>query len=245
MSALRSQRRPNAKFIGPLCHRVGDHAVQPDGAEGQREPRKNAKDPRREMLLLPLGFISQASFEIMSATDLIRVNGPQLPAHGMLQREGRNLRTNQNLRALSHAERIGHVDGWSRGTSESIIAGVPGDAHNLEPSSSDIWRRQHCGGIAFETSRSQRVPNGIAIRKVALRQRTVDYGYMCTFVILGVAQNRLHAPAKCRRSLRVKELLSTSRCAGRNRGAGGSAGRTPSLRSPQLRATIMSGLPAR
>ena len=62
------------------------------------------------MLLLPLGFISEASFEIISATDLIRVNGPQLLAHGMLQREGRNLRANQNLRSLSHAECIGQVD---------------------------------------------------------------------------------------------------------------------------------------
>src|SRR4051812_50010130 len=129
------------------------------------------------MLLLPLGFISEASFEIISATDLIRVNGPQLLAYGMLQREGRNLRTNQNLRALSHAERIGHVDGWSRGTSESIIAGVPDDAHNLEPSSSDIWRRQHCGGISFQTSPSQRVAAGIAHRQAALRQRTGDYCY--------------------------------------------------------------------
>jgi hypothetical protein len=68
------------------------------------------------MLLLPLEFISEASFEIISATDLIRVNGPQLLAYGMLQREGRNLRANQNLRALSHAECIGYVDGWSRGT---------------------------------------------------------------------------------------------------------------------------------
>src|SRR5947207_11290583 len=141
------------------------------------------------MFLLPLGFIGEASFKIVSPTDLIRVNGPQLLAHGMLQREGRNLRTNQNLRALSHAERIGHVDGWSRGTSESIIAGVPDDAHNLEPGSSDIWRRQHRGGIAFETCRSQRVPNGIAIRKVALRQRTVDHGYVCALIILGVAPN--------------------------------------------------------
>src|SRR5690348_18422767 len=141
------------------------------------------------MLLLPLGFISEASFEIVSATDLIRVNGPHLLAHGVLQREGRNLRTNQNLRALSHAERIGHVDGWSGGTAESIIAGVPDDAHNLEPGSSDTWRRQHCGGIAFETRRSQRVPNGIAIRKVALRQRTVDHGYVCSVIILSVAPN--------------------------------------------------------
>src|SRR5579863_8370468 len=141
------------------------------------------------MLLLPLGFISEASFEINSVTDLIRVNGPQLLAHRIQQGKGRNLGANQNLRALSHAECIGHVDGWSRGTSESIIAGVPDDAHDLEPGSSDIWRRQHCGGIAFETSRSQGVPNGIAIRKVALRQRTVDHGYMCAFVILGVAPN--------------------------------------------------------
>ena len=42
------------------------------------------------MLLLPLGFISEESFEIKSATDLIRINGPQLLAYGMLQREGRN-----------------------------------------------------------------------------------------------------------------------------------------------------------
>src|SRR5579864_4754465 len=122
------------------------------------------------MLLLPLGFISEASFEIISIADLVRVTSPQLLAHGPLQREGRNLRANQNLRALSHAECIRHVDGWSRGTSESIIAGVPDDAHNLEPGSSDIWRRKDRGGIAFETSRSQRVSNGIAIRKVALRQ---------------------------------------------------------------------------
>src|SRR5436190_18709830 len=158
------------------------------------------------MFLLPLGFIGEPSFEIMSATDLIRVNGPQLLAHGMLQREGRNLRTNQNLRALSHAEGIGHVDGWSRGTTESIIAGVPDDAHNLEPGSSDIWRRQHCGRIAFETSRSQRVPNGIAIRKVALRQRTVDHGYMCPFVILGVAPN----PSLQHRNAQSREVLRTN-----------------------------------
>ncbi len=41
--------------------------MQPYGSENQGEPGKNAKNPRREMLLLPLGFISEASFEIISA----------------------------------------------------------------------------------------------------------------------------------------------------------------------------------
>ena len=83
VSALRAQRHTNPEFSGALCHCVGHHAVQPYSGESQGEPGKNAKDPRCEMLLLPLGFISEASFEIISATDLIRVNGPQLLAHRM------------------------------------------------------------------------------------------------------------------------------------------------------------------
>src|SRR5437763_15716388 len=106
------------------------------------------------MLLLPLGLISEESFEIKSTADLVRVNGLQLLANGTLQRKGRNLTANQNLRTLSHAECIGHVDGWSGSTAQSIVAGVPDDAHNLEPGSSDIRRREDRGGIAFETSRS-------------------------------------------------------------------------------------------
>ena len=47
--------------------------MQPYGSESQGEPGKNAENPGRDMLLLPLGFISEASFEIISATDLIRV----------------------------------------------------------------------------------------------------------------------------------------------------------------------------
>jgi len=83
--------------------------VQPYRGKSQGEPGKNPKNPSRDMLLLPLGFIGEESFEIKSATDLLRVNGSQLLAHGMLQRERWNLRVNQNLRALSHAECIGHV----------------------------------------------------------------------------------------------------------------------------------------
>ena len=61
----RAQRHTNPEFVGPLCHCVGHHAVQPYSGESQGEPGKNAKDPRCEMLLLPLGFISEASFEII------------------------------------------------------------------------------------------------------------------------------------------------------------------------------------
>ena len=65
MPALSTQRYANPKFLGALRYRIGHHAVEPHCSESQGQPGKYAKDPCRQVILLPLRLIGNPGVQIL------------------------------------------------------------------------------------------------------------------------------------------------------------------------------------
>jgi hypothetical protein len=65
ISALCAERHTNAKFVGPLRHRIRHHAVKTHCGQKQGEPRKEPENPSGQVLLLPFRLIRDPGVQIL------------------------------------------------------------------------------------------------------------------------------------------------------------------------------------
>ena len=140
MAALRAQGHANAEFVGPLRHGVGDHAEEPDRRQRQRQAAEDAENPRRQMLLLPLRQVGDPGFQILGGAValLFRVHLGQLHPHRAQQGERRRPGPHQDLRSHPHVQRVRHEDRRLDGVGQPIVAGIPHNAHDLQPRVRDV-----------------------------------------------------------------------------------------------------------
>src|ERR1700741_962309 len=128
--AHRPERHAYAKFTGSLSHGVGDHAVQADGGQRQRQDGKSCKQRGYQVSLCPFRLQFDPAIEIANIPErlLVRINSMNLFADSAEYREWRDPGPDEDLCPNAQHDRVWHKHGGLDGIAQAIIAGIADDA---------------------------------------------------------------------------------------------------------------------
>src|SRR5579863_4266672 len=187
MSTRGTQRHANPKLVSSLRHRIGNYAIQADCCQHQGETGKDAKNPGREMLVLPLLRLRDPGAQVLSAGEglLFGIHRMHLREDWPNHRGSRSLGPHQNLSEVNQPKCVGHKgcrpDRFSQATVEVILD----DTHDLQPR-----LRSVLGGVAqrwiiLDGRKFYGVADGVSVWKIELCHGPVNDSHVCAITVLG------------------------------------------------------------